>query len=65
VCSRPAGPAAERAPRPFTPKKIELASTFADQAMIAIENVRLFDKIEKKNQQLEQTSENKHSSCPA
>lgn len=45
--------------RPFTEKQIELASTFADQAAIAIENVRLFDEIQEKNRQLQQASEYK------
>jgi GAF domain-containing protein len=45
--------------QPFTDKQIELASTFADQAAIAIENVRLFDEIQDKNRQLQQASEYK------
>ena len=45
--------------RPFTDKQIELVTTFADQAAIAIENVRLFGEIEDKGRQLEVASKHK------
>jgi adenylate cyclase len=44
---------------PFTDKQIALLTTFADQAVIAIENVRMFEEIQDKNRQLEMASENK------
>ena len=43
--------------RPFTDKQIETASTFADQAAIAIENVRLFDSVEARTRELAKSLE--------
>ena len=45
--------------RPFTDNQIALVETFADQAAIAIENVRLFEEIQDKSRQLEVASQHK------
>jgi GAF domain-containing protein/anti-sigma regulatory factor (Ser/Thr protein kinase) len=44
-------------PQPFTDKQIDLVTTFADQAVIAIENVRLFEDVEERSRELSESLE--------
>ena len=51
-CARAINPA-----RPFTAQQIELVTTFADQAVIAIENVRLFEEVQARTRELSESLE--------
>jgi signal transduction histidine kinase len=50
---------ARHSAEPFDDKQVTLIKTFADQAVIAIENVRLFDEIQDKSRQLAEASQHK------
>ena len=51
--------------RPFTEKQVGLVQTFADQAVIAIENVRLFDDVQARTRELTESSDSRACSAPS
>jgi two-component system, NtrC family, sensor kinase len=54
-CPSACSPMHRTAVRPFIEKQIELVQTFANQAVIAIENVRLFDEVQARTRELTQS----------